>query len=141
MARVTKSDLDWFLGRYDVTDRRNNKHPFREFTGINRKANEIKLEMDFLEVDSWDSDARYGPDCIYVHIDGVRSFLGIYANWRGKGHRSGIHGGIRWTSSSHGAQAPSIQFTMEGPETLLSFLVTTSRMERSTSSSRPFSTR
>ena len=103
MARVTKSDLDWFLGRYDVTDRRNNKHPFREFTGINRNANELKLEMDFLELDSWDSDARYGPDCIYVHIDGVRLFLGIYANWRDEGYRSGNHGGIRWTSSSRGA--------------------------------------
>ena len=100
-ASVTKSDqLDWFLGRYDFTDRRNNKHPFREFRGINRNT---KLEMDFLEVDSWDSDARYGPDCIYVHIEGVRLFLGIYANWRGKGYRSGIHGGIRWMSSSRGA--------------------------------------
>ena len=99
-----KSDqLGWFLGRYDVTDRRNNKHPFREFTGINRNANELKLEMDFLELDSWDSDARYGPDCIYVHIDGVRLFLGIYANWRDEGYRSGNHGGIRWTSSSRGA--------------------------------------
>jgi len=97
--------FSWFLGRYDVTDKNANRHPFREFAGINRSANQLKIELDFYEIDSWNNSRPNGPDCVYVHIDSRRIFMGFFGSTTDEGHRRGSNGGITWTSDS--AAAPS----------------------------------
>eukprot|EP00541_Cyclophora_tenuis_P010018 CAMPEP_0116543714 /NCGR_PEP_ID=MMETSP0397-20121206/1717_1 /TAXON_ID=216820 /ORGANISM="Cyclophora tenuis, Strain ECT3854" /LENGTH=206 /DNA_ID=CAMNT_0004067849 /DNA_START=198 /DNA_END=818 /DNA_ORIENTATION=- len=69
---------------------------------IPTSASKVRFQIDFFEIDSWNADNRYGPDCIYIWIDDTRVFIGIFSWARDEGQRSGSKSGIRWESESQG---------------------------------------
>ena len=87
-----------FLGRFI----KNDADPHKTYT-VNKNADAVVIEFDFYEIDSWNSDSRYGPDCIYVWIDGEKLDLGVFASRRDEGTRRGVTtNGIAWLRQSQG---------------------------------------
>ena len=94
-----------FLGRFDVKDRRSNKFPFKTYSGFNPKADSITLEIDFYEIDSWDARTKYGPDLLWIRIDGVKLAIGPFHSSVEENNKSGSAGGIKWSQKSLGKPA------------------------------------
>ena len=94
-----------FLGRYDVNDRKSDKFPEKTYSGLNPKANSIKLQLDFYEIDSWDGTGKYGPDLLWIRIDGVKLAIGPFAMNVDEKTKSGGAFGISWSSKSLGPPA------------------------------------
>ena len=87
-----------FLGRFVKDD----PDPVKEYP-VNPGALTVTVEFDFYEIDSWNSDTRYGPDCIYVYINGEKLDIGIFSSKRDEGLRRGkTPKSIEWVSQSQG---------------------------------------
>ena len=95
--------LTTFLGRYAKGDR--NKPPYKTFGGINKNADQVKLMIDFYEIDSWDANTKYGPDRLWIRIDNVKLSIGGFHVYTNEKAKSGSAGGISWSSKSLGAPA------------------------------------
>ena len=89
------SAFGYFLGRYAKDD----PFPYKEYT-VPTDADHVKFQIDFYEIDSWDADNRYGPDCIYIWIDDTKVFIGIFGSDNDEGRRKGSMNGITWRSKA-----------------------------------------
>lgn len=87
-----------FLGRFV----KNSPDPYKSFT-VPTNAESVLVEFDFYEIDSWNSDNRYGPDNISVLIDNDLLEIGVFNSKTDEGFRHGTSpNGIRWESRSQG---------------------------------------
>ena len=87
-----------FLGRFV----KNDPDPMKEYD-VNRWAIVVVLEFNFYEIDSWNSDNRYGPDSISAYIGDDKLDIGVFSARRDEGVRRGVTtNGIDWSSRSEG---------------------------------------
>ena len=104
LAGWTNGKLDFdpgftnFLGRFV----KGNHDPFKTYH-VATDADVAVVEFDFYEIDSWNSDNRYGPDRIFLLIDTEILDIGIFGSNRDEGvKRRTTPNGIVWERRSQG---------------------------------------
>ena len=65
---------------------------------VGTDAANLRIQFDFLELDSWDSTGTYGPDSLQVRINNELVDIGTFQQGIDEGSRSGrSNNGIQWS--------------------------------------------